>query len=72
MHIQRVHSKVIGMKVETLKQLPHGDLLPFKKVHDSIGIDAVRLFDEAQQMLLVHAGSSVDVGVHLKYTVITD
>lgn len=65
MHIQGVHSQVIRVQVERLEELLHGDLLPSKVVHNAVGIHAVRLLDEAQQVLLVHAGSSVDVGVHL-------
>lgn len=66
MHIQGVHSQVIRVQVERLEELLHGDLLPSKVVHNAVGIRAVRLLDEAQQVLLVHAGSSVDVGVHLE------
>lgn len=64
-HIQRVHSEVVGVKVERLEQLSHGDLLPFQVVHDTVSVHTVRPLDEAQQMLLVHAGSCVDVSVHL-------
>lgn len=66
MHIQRVHSEVVGVQVERLEQLSHGDFLPFKLVHNTVSIHTVRPLDEAQQMLLVHAGSSMDVSVHLK------
>lgn len=65
-HIQRVHSEVVGMQVERLEQLSHGDLLPFKVVHDTVSVHTVRPLDEAQQMLLVHAGGCVDVSVHLE------
>lgn len=54
------------MQVQRLEQLSHGDLLPFQLVHDTFSVYAVRLFDEAQQVLLVHAGGCVDVGVHLR------
>lgn len=64
-HIKGVHSEVIRMQVEALEQLPHGDLPAFKVVDDTVGIHAVRLLDKAQQVLLVHAGSSVDMGVNL-------
>lgn len=64
-HIQGVHSEVIGVQVKGLKELLHGDLFPFQLVHDAIGVHAVGLLDEAQQVLLVHAGGGVDVGVHL-------
>lgn len=53
------------MQVEGLVELLHGDLATFEVVHDPVCIEAVRLLDEAQQVLLVHAGRSVDVSVHL-------
>lgn len=65
-HIQWVHSEVVWMQVKGLKELLHGDLLPFEVVHYTFSIHTVRLFDEAQQVLLVHAGSSMDVSVHLE------
>lgn len=54
------------MQVQGLEKLLHGYFFPVKLVHDAVGIHAVGFFDEAQQMLLVHAGGSVDVGVHLR------
>lgn len=66
MHIQGVHSEVIRVQVKGLEELLHGDLSPFKFVDDAVGVHAVRLLDETQQVLLVHAGGSVDVGVHLE------
>lgn len=66
MHIQGVHSEVIRMQVKGLEELLHGDLSPFKVVHNAVSIHTVRLLDEAQQVLLVHAGGSVDVSVHLE------
>lgn len=65
MHVQRVHRQVIRVQVERLEQLLHGDLPALELVHDAIGVHAVGLLDEAQQVLLVHAGGGVDVGVHL-------
>lgn len=65
-HIQGVHSEVIRVQVKGLEELLHSDLSPFKVVHDAVGVHAVRLLDEAQQVLLVHAGGGVDVGVHLE------
>lgn len=53
------------MQVQGLKELLHGDLPALQLVHDAVGVHAVRLLDEAQQVLLVHAGGGVDVGVHL-------
>lgn len=65
-HIQGVHGEVIRVQVQWLKKLLHGYFFPLKLVHDAVSIHAVGFFDEAQQMLLVHAGGSVDVGVHLE------
>lgn len=65
MHVQRVHRQVIRVQVERLEQLLHGDLAALELVHDALGVHAVSLLDEAQQVLLVHAGGGVDVGVHL-------
>lgn len=64
-HVQRVHRQVIRVQVERLEQLLHGDLAAVELVHDALGIHAVSLLDEAQQVLLVHAGGGVDVRVHL-------
>lgn len=64
-HVQRVHRQVIRVQVERLEQLLQGDLPALELVHDALGVHAVRLLDETQQVLLVHAGCSVDVGVHL-------
>lgn len=55
------------MQVESLKKFLHGDLPAFKAVHNSVSVDTVRLLDEAEQVLLVHAGGSVDVSVHLQW-----
>lgn len=54
------------MQVEGIKELLHGDLPAFKFVHDAVGVHMVRLLDEAQQVFLVHASGSVDVGVNLE------
>jgi len=55
------------VKVEALKELSHCNFPPFNLVHNTVGIVTVRLFDEAQQVLLIHAGGSVDVSVHLEW-----
>lgn len=64
-HVQRVHRQVVRVQVERLEQLLHGDLAALELVHDALGVHAVGLLDEAQQVLLVHAGGGVNVGVHL-------
>lgn len=64
-HVQGVHGEVIRVQVEGLEELLHRQFFALKLVHDAVSIHAVGFFDEAQQMLLVHAGRGVDVGVHL-------
>lgn len=66
MHIQWVHGEVIRVQIEGSKELLHCDFFPFQFVHNTVSIHTIRFLDEAQQVLLVHAGGSVDVGVHLK------
>lgn len=65
MHVQGVHGEVVRVQVEGLEKRLHGHFLPVQLVHNAVGVHAVGLFDEAQQVLLVHAGRGVDVGVHL-------
>lgn len=66
MHVQGVHGEVIRVQVKGLEKLLHCYFFPLKLVHDAVSIHTVGLLDEAQQMLLVHAGRGVDVGVHLQ------
>lgn len=54
------------MQVESLKELLHGDLATFEFVHNTVSVHAVRLLDKAKEVFLVHAGGSMDVGVHLQ------
>lgn len=65
MHVQGVHREVVRVQVQGLEELLHGDLTALQLVHDALSVHAVRLLDEAQQVLLVHAGSGMDVGVNL-------
>lgn len=65
-HVQGVHGEVVRVQVKGLEKLLHCYFFPLKLVHDAVGIHAVGLLDEAQQMLLVHAGCGVDVCVHLE------
>lgn len=65
-HVQGVHGEVVRVQVEGLEKLLHRYFFPLQLVHDAVGIHAVGLLDEAQQMLLVHAGRGVDVCVHLE------
>ena len=65
MDVQRVHGEVVGVQVQPLEQLLQGHVLPVHFPHHALGVHTVRVLDEAQQVLLVHAGRRVDVGVHL-------
>lgn len=67
MHIQGIHSQIIWMQVESVEELLHCDLPILDLVHDTVSVITVRLLDEAQKVFLVHAGSSVDMGVHLEW-----
>ena len=53
------------MQLELLEQLLHRDFFPVKDLHHAVGVHAVGLLDEAQQVFLVHAGGRVDVSVYL-------
>lgn len=65
MHIQWVHGEIIRVQIEGSKELLHCDFFAFQFVHNTVSIHTVRFLDEAQQVLLVHAGCSMDVGVYL-------
>lgn len=65
MHIQGIHSQVIGVQVKRFKKRLHGNFLALQNMHHSIWIHTVGLLDEAEEMLLVHAGGSMDVSIHL-------
>lgn len=66
MHIQSVHAEVIGSEVHGLKHLLERLLLALLHVDDFIQVLLHGPLDEAQEMLLVHAGRGVDVSVHLQ------
>lgn len=66
--IQRIHSEVIGVHVQAIKHLPQGDLPALLLGHNSVRFRLVRVLDEAQQVLLVHTGSCMDVRVHLQHS----
>lgn len=53
------------MQIEGGKDFLQSHVLALDVVHHSVSIDAVGLLDEAQKMLLVHAGSGMDVSVDL-------
>lgn len=66
MHIQWIYSQIVGMQIEGFKDFLQGDILALDIMHHSFSIYSVRLLDEAQKMLLVHAGSSMNVSVDLQ------
>lgn len=53
------------MQIEGSEDFLQGHVLALNIVYHSVSIYSVGLLDEAQKMLLVHAGSSVNVGVNL-------
>lgn len=65
-HVQHVHREVVGREVEGGKHLSQAHLLTIFAAHYLIRVILDGLLDETQQMLLVHAGRSVDVSVHLQ------
>lgn len=65
MHIQHVHGEVVGGEVHGGKHLRQTHLLTIMATHYLIRISLHCLLDEAQKMLLVHAGCSMDMGIHL-------
>lgn len=67
MDVQRVHSEVVRVHVQAVEHLPQGDLPAPLLGHCPVGLRLVRVLDEAQQVLLVHAGSCMDVRVHLRH-----
>ena len=69
MDVQRVHSEVVRVHVQAVEHLPQGDLPAPLLGHCPVGLRLIRVLDEAQQVLLVHAGSCMDVHVHLSHTI---
>lgn len=65
MDIQGIHCQVIGVQVELLEKLFQGELFALGIVDHAVGIHVVGSLDETQKVLLVHAGCSMDVCVHL-------
>lgn len=64
-HVQRVHAQVEGRQVHALKHLHQRLFLPLFHVHNFLRVLLHGSLDEAQKVLLVHAGGGVDVRVHL-------
>lgn len=69
MHIQGINAEMVGREPQTLKHLLQGELVAVT-VDDDILWGLLHLgLDEAEKMLLVHAGRVVHVGVHLSHVV---
>lgn len=68
MHVQGVHAQVERCQVHALKHLHERLTFPSLHMNYLLGIFLHGPFDEAQQVLLVHAGRSVNVCVHLIQT----
>jgi len=64
-HVQGVHTEVEGRQVHVLEHVHEGLAMATLHVHDLPGVLLHRPLDEAQKMLLVHAGGRVYVRVHL-------
>ena len=64
-YVQHVHRDVVGRQVEGLEDLleSHHPVAVLANRHVTVCLQG--LLDEPQQVLLVHAGGGVDVGVHL-------
>ncbi len=69
MHVQRVHAQVKRRQVHVLEHLHQRLAVAALHVHDLVWVFLHCAFNEAQQVLLVHAGRRVDVRVHLTETV---
>lgn len=65
-HVQGVHTQVKGCQVHGLKHLHERLTLASFHMHNFLRVLLHGPFDEAQKMLLVHAGRSVNVCVDLQ------
>lgn len=65
MDVQRVDSEVVGVHVEGSEDFFQRDLLAALLQDHAVGIHLVGGLYKLQQMLLVHAGGSMYVCVHL-------
>lgn len=66
MYVQRVDSEVIRVHVEVVENLSEGHPSPSLVHHHALRLCLIGFLDEGQQVLLRHAGSSMDVCVHLR------
>lgn len=70
MHVQYIHVEVVRVELHLLEHgfERHGRAL-VERDH-RVGLRAQRALDEAQQVLLVHAGRRVDVRVHFPIQIV--
>ena len=66
MAVQHIDGEVIGREVHGLEDFIKGHDLVVDLAHPDIRVRLDALLDEAKQVLLVHAGRAVDVGVNLE------
>ena len=67
--VQHVDSEVIRGQIHRLEHLVEGHDLVVDLAHTDLGICLDALLDEPEEMLLVHAGRTVNVGVHFSHVV---
>lgn len=68
MHVQRVYGEVIGVHAEVVEDFLECDLLTALLQDHAICLCLVRGLYKFQQMLLIHASSSMYMCVHLCLT----
>lgn len=68
MHVQRVHCEVVRVHAEVVEDLLECNLLAALLQHHTFFLCLVCGLDKFQQMLLVHASSSMYMCVHLYLT----
>lgn len=66
MYIQRVHGEVIGVLIEVVENLLESHLLSCLFQHHTVSISLVCFLDKGQQVFLRHAGSCMNMCVHLR------
>ena len=65
MHVQLVYVEVVRLQAQGLEHLLQRQVLAVPKDDHLVRLLLELVLDEAQQVLLVHAGAVVHVGVHL-------
>lgn len=66
MYIQRVHGKVIWVLIEAVENLLESHLLFSLFQHHTASINLICFLDEGQEVFLRHAGSCMNMCVHLR------